>query len=108
MPPTIQIIPHPSTGRKPFEWEASFDMTRSRSLVSENIEELFGLSEIITFPGPVGLTDAEKRKLACSSTIAFNIRIAERKTSVTAWVMGTLKGGQLVIGAGPMEDWVWW
>ena len=29
---TVRVIPQPSTGREAFDWEASFDMTRSRSL----------------------------------------------------------------------------
>ena len=52
MPPKVQVIPQASTNRTAFEWEASFNMTRSRSLVSENIEGLLGLTEVITFPGP--------------------------------------------------------
>ena len=108
MPPKVQVIPQASTNRTAFEWEASFDMTRSRSLVSENIEGLFGLTEVITFPGPVGLTDADKRDLQCSGTVTFTVKIAERTTSVTAWVTNTLRGGQLVIGAGSMEDLGFW
>jgi hypothetical protein len=79
-------------------------MTRSRSLVSENIEGLFGLTEILIFPGPVRLMDADKRDLPCSGIVTFQVKIVERMTSITAWVTDALGGGQLVIGAGPMED----
>ena len=104
MPPVVQLIPRASTGRNAFEWEASFDMTRSRSLISEDIEGLFGLPEIITFPGPVGLTDADGRDWHCLGEIMFNVTIVKRTTSVTTWITYAIKRGHLVIGAGTMED----
>ena len=93
MPPVDQIIPRASTGRRAFEWKASFDMSRTRSVISKDVEKHFGPAEIITYPGPVGLTDADGQPLYCSGEVTFNITIAERTTSITAWVTNAIERG---------------
>ena len=55
-------------------------------------------------PGPVGLTDADGQLIHCSGMVTFNVTIAGRTTSVTAWVTNAIGGGQLIIGSGVMED----
>ena len=58
MPTAIQISLRPSTGREAFSYNAVFDMSRTKSIVSEDIEAHFRLTDVITYPSPVGLTDA--------------------------------------------------
>ena len=69
MPMTIRICPRPSTGRTAFIYHARFDMMRRKSIVSEDIEGYFGLMEVITYPGPIGLTNANGRLIYCSGEV---------------------------------------
>ena len=79
-------------------------MSRTKLIVSEDVEKCFGVAEIITYPGLVGKTDADGQPLYCSGEITFNIIIAGRTTSVTAWVTNAIESGQLIIGSGTLED----
>ena len=104
MPPVVQIIPRASSGRNAFEWKARFDMSRTKSIISEDMEKHFRQVDIITYPGPVGLIDADWQPLHSSGEVTFNITIVERTTSVTTWMTNAIKRGQLIIGSGMMED----
>ena len=104
MPTVVQISPRPSTGREAFTYDATFDMSRTKSLVSEAVEKHFGLTDIITYPGPVGLQDANGEPIYCSGEVTFNVTIEDKTTSVSAWVTNDIHGGQLILGSGVMED----
>ena len=104
MPTVVQISPRPSTGREAFEYDATFDMSRTKSLLSEVVEDHFGLTDIITYPGPVGLQDANGEPIHCSGEVTFNVTIEDKTTSVSAWVTSDIHGGQLILGSGVMED----
>ena len=43
MPPVVQIIPRAATGKNAFEWKARFDMSRTKLIVSEDVEKRFGI-----------------------------------------------------------------
>lgn len=63
MPTTVQILPQPSTGKKPFKFNVNFDTSRTKSILSEDIETHFGLMDVLTYPGPVALLDANGQLL---------------------------------------------
>ena len=104
MPSAVQISPRPSTNRDAFTYDATFDMSRTKSLVSEAVEEYFGLTDFITYPGPVGLQDSNGEPIHCSGEVTFNVTIEDKTTSVSAWVTNDIHGGQLILGSGVMED----
>jgi hypothetical protein len=68
-------------------------------MISEDLESLFGTIEVVTLPGPVGLTDAKGRELPCSGVITFGVELAGRTTSVTAWVSLALRN-RIIVGSG--------
>jgi hypothetical protein len=62
MPAEIKLIPR--TGKKPFMWRGpEFDMSMRQSMISDNLESSLGMMEVVTPPGPVGLTDSKGRDL---------------------------------------------
>ena len=103
MPAIIRIIPHSSSGKELFEWRSEFDMSIRRSMVSEDLEVFLGTMEVVGAPGPVGLTDAKRQELPCSGVMTFNIQIAGRTTSVTAWVSPVLRS-RIIVESRTLED----
>ena len=104
MPTTVHITPRFSTGKRAFPYQVTFDMSRTKSLVSEDVETLFGSTEVLTYPGPVGLTDARGQPIHCSGEVTFCVTIASKSTSMGAWTTTDIQSGQLIIGSGVMED----
>jgi hypothetical protein len=72
-------------------------------MISDDLEGSFGTMEVVTPPGPVGLTDAKGRELPCSGVITFGVEIAGRTTSVTAWVSPALRN-RIIIGSGTLQE----
>jgi hypothetical protein len=72
-------------------------------MISEDLESLFSTMEVVTLPGPVGLTDAKGRELPCSGVITFGVELAGRTTSVTAWVFPALRN-RIILGSGTLQD----
>jgi hypothetical protein len=79
------------------------DMSMRRSMISDNLKSSFGTMEVVTPPGPVGLTDAKGRELPCSGVITFGVEIAGRTTSVTAWVSPALRN-RIIIGSETLQE----
>ena len=104
MPTTILITPRESTRRTPFTHPVIFDTTRTKAVVAENIEHIFGEMEVIKYPGPVGLQDGQGQPLNCSGEVTFNATIGGKTGSVSAWVTPDVEDGTLVIGSGTLED----
>ena len=72
-------------------------------MVSEDLEVFLGTMEVVGAPGPVGLTDAKRQELPCSGVMTFNIQIAGRTTSVTAWVSPVLRS-RIIVESRTLED----
>ena len=53
MPTIIRFIIRPSSGRQPFERKAKFDTKMKQTMISDDLEELFGTMEVVSPPGPV-------------------------------------------------------
>ena len=103
MPTTVTILPRPSTGRTPFKFNARFDMKRTKSLLSEDVQHLFGIMDIITYPGPVAMENTYGEPLHFMGEMTFKITIEKRTTTVSAWVMNDIPTGQLILGSGVLE-----
>jgi hypothetical protein len=102
MPAEIKIIPR--AGKKPFIWKGpEFDMSMRRSMVSDDLESSLGMMEVVTPPGPVGLTDSKGRDLPCSGVITFGVEIAGRPTTVTAWVSTAIRN-KIIIGSDTFQE----
>ena len=72
-------------------------------MVSEDFEVFLGTMEVVRAPGQVGLTDAKRQELPCSGVMTFNIQIAGRTTSVTAWVSPVLRS-RIIVESRTLED----
>ena len=59
MPTTIQISPRPSTGKKPFKFNVNFDMSRTKIILSEDVE-------------------TNSQPLNCVGEVTFKVIIEER------------------------------
>lgn len=79
-------------------------MQRTKSLLSEDVEHLFGTMNIITYPGPVAMADANGQPLHFVREMTFKITIEDRTTTVSTWVRNDIQPGQLVLGFGVLED----
>ena len=77
---------------------------RTKAVVAENIEHIFGEMEVIKYPGPVGLQDGHGHPVYCSGEVTFNATIGGKTVSVSAWVTPDVQDGTLVIGSGTLED----
>ena len=78
-------------------------MSMRRSMVSDNLESSLGMMEVVTPPGPVGLTDSKGRDLPCSGVITFGVEIAGRPTTVTAWVSTAIRN-KIIIGYDTLHE----
>ena len=79
-------------------------MQRTKSLLSKDIKHLFGTMNVITYPGPVAMEDANGQPLHFVGEMTFKITIEERTTTINAWVTNDIQPGQLVLGSGVLED----
>ena len=104
MPPTVTIVPRSSTGINPFKLNARFDMKQTKSLLSEDIQHLFGTMVHITYPGPVAVTDTNGEPLHFIGEMAFKVIIEGRSTNMSAWVTNDIEPGQLILGPGIPEN----
>ena len=86
MPSMATIIPRNSTGLEPFKCNVRFDMKRTKSLLSENIQHTFGKMVYITYPGPVAVTDTNGEPLHFIGEMTFRIVIEGESTVMSAWV----------------------
>ena len=100
----VTILPRPSTGRSPFKFNARFDMKQTKSLLSEDIQHLFGVIDLITYPGLVAMEDTNGEPLHFMGEMTFKITIEGRTTTVSAWVTNEIQTGQLILGSGVLED----
>ena len=96
MPTTVLIQPRPSSGRTQFRFNARFDTSRAKALVLEDIHDHFGSMDIITYPGPVGIEDANGKQINFMGEVTFKINILERVTTVSAWVTNEIPPGSLL------------
>ena len=81
MPTMVNISQRPSTGKKPFKFNANLDMLRIKSILSEDVQKLFGLMEVLTYPGPVALLVANGQLLDFVGKVTFKVTIEGRTTS---------------------------
>ena len=65
MPTVVQSIPHLRSGRwsLKFERKKEFYTNLKWTMISEDLEGLFGAIEIVNPPGPIGLTDTNGQEL---------------------------------------------
>ena len=98
------IIPRNSTGLEPFKCNVRFDMKRTKSLLSENIQHTFGKMVYITYPGPVAVTDTNGEPLHFIGEMTFRIVIEGESTVMSAWVTNDIEPGQLILGSDVPED----
>ena len=92
MPMVIQISPQPSTGREAFTYNVKFNMSRTKSIVSEDVETHFRQMEVLTYPSLVGLPDANGQPIHCSGEVTFNVTIAGRTTTSVHGSLATSRG----------------
>ena len=69
-------------------------------MISEDLEVFFGTMEVVSLPGPVGLTDAKRQKTRTTMLRDNNlcVELAGRTTSVTAL------RNRIIVGSGTLED----
>ena len=79
MPTTVLIQPRPSSGWTQLRFNARFDTSRAKALLSEDIHDRFGSMDVITYPGPVGIDDANGDQINFMGEV-----ILERVTTVSA------------------------
>ena len=60
--------------------------------------------DIVTYPGPVGIDDANGDQIHFMGEVTFKINILNRVTTVSAWVTSEIPPGQLILGSGVLED----
>jgi hypothetical protein len=58
MPTLFRFIPRPASGKQSFNREIRIDNKYRRTMVSEDLEGLFGAMEVVVHPGPIGLEDS--------------------------------------------------
>ena len=100
MPSTVTIVPRTST----FKFNARFDMKRTKSLLSEDVQHLFGTMVYITYPGPVAMTDTNGEPLHLIGEMTFKVVIEGQSTNMSAWVTNDIEPGQLILGSDIPED----
>ena len=104
MPTTVLIQPRPSSGWTQLRFNARFDTSRAKALLSEDIHDRFGSMDVITYPGPVGIDDANGDQINFMGEVMFKINILEWVTTVSAWVTNEIPPGSLILGYGVLED----
>ena len=55
--------------------------------------------DIVTYPGPVGIEDANGDQIHFMGEVTFKINILNRVTTVSAWVTSKIPPGQLILGS---------
>ena len=58
MPTTVLILPRPSSGKTQLRFNAKFDTSRAKALLSEDVYDRFGELDFVKYPGPIGIKDA--------------------------------------------------
>ena len=104
MSTTVLIQPRPSSGRTQLRFNARFDTSRAKALLSEDIHDRFGLMDVITYPRPVGIDDVNGDQIRSMGEVTFKINILEQVTTVSAWVTHEIPPGSLILGYGVLED----
>ena len=64
-----------------FKFNANLDMLRIKSILSEDVQKLFVLMEVLTYPGPVALLVANGQLLDFVGKVTFKVTIEGRTTS---------------------------
>ena len=78
MPTTVLIQPRPSSGKPQLRFNAKFDTSQAKALLSEDVHDRFGLMDVITYPGPVGIEDANGNQINFMGEVTFKINIHTR------------------------------
>ena len=60
--------------------------------------------DVVTYPGPVGIEDANGDQINFMGEVTFKINILDRVTTVSAWVTNEIPPGSLILGYGVLED----
>jgi hypothetical protein len=92
------------SGQTKLKFIARFDTTRAKVLPSEDVHRRFGTMDIVTYPGPVDIEDANGDQIHFMGEVTFKINILNRVTTVSAWVTNEIPPGQLILGSGVLED----
>ena len=92
------------SGQTKLKFIARFDTTRAKVLPSEDVHRRFGTMDIVTYPGPVDIEDANGDQIHFMGEVTFKINILNRVTTVSAWVTSEIPPGQLILGSGVLED----
>jgi hypothetical protein len=79
-------------------------MKQTKSLLSEDVQHLFGIMDIITYPGLVAMENAYGEPLHFMGEMTFKITIEKRTSTVSAWVTNEIPTGQLILGSRVLED----
>ena len=104
MPTTVLIQPRPSSGKTQLRFNAKFDTSRAKALLSENVHDRFGSMGVVTYPGPVGIEDVNGDQINFMGEVTFKTNILDRVTTVNAWVTNEIPPGSLILGYGVLED----
>ena len=59
---------------------------------------------VVTYPGPVGIEDANGDQINFMGEVTFKTNILDRVTTVNAWVTNEIPPGSLILGYGVLED----
>ena len=103
MPTVFRFTPRPASGRQSFNRDTRIDTSYRRTMVSEDLEGLFGAMEVVSPPGPIGLEDANGRKLPCTGLVDFTVEFAGKMCDVTAWVTPALLN-TIIVGSTTLTD----
>ena len=60
--------------------------------------------DLVTYPGPVAMEDANGEPLHFMGEVTFKMNILNRVITVSAWVTNEIPPGQLILGSGVLED----
>jgi hypothetical protein len=99
----FRFNPRPMSGRQSFDRDIKIDNGYKRTMVSEDLEGLLGVMEIISPPGPIGLEDANGQELPCTGLVDFTVEFAGRSCNVTAWVTPALRN-TIIVGSMTLTD----
>jgi hypothetical protein len=103
MPTVFRFTPRPASGRQSFDRDTRIDTRYKRTMVSEDLEGLLGAMQVVSPPGPIGLEDANGRKLPCPGLVDFTVEFAGRMCDVTAWVNPALRN-TIIVGSTTLTD----
>ena len=100
----VLIQPRPLSGKTQLRFNAKFDTSRAKALLSENVHDRFGSMGVVTYPGLVGIEDANGDQINFMGEVTFKTNILDRVTTVNAWVTNEIPPGSLILGYGVLED----